>query len=39
MKTAIITGGAEGLGAEIALLLSEKGYRVGLLDIRADLVA
>jgi NAD(P)-dependent dehydrogenase (short-subunit alcohol dehydrogenase family) len=38
MKTAIITGGAEGLGADIATLLSDKGYRVGLLDIRADLV-
>jgi len=37
MKSAVVTGGADGLGAEIATLLASNGYRVGVLDIRGDL--
>jgi len=37
MKSAIVTGAADGLGADVAQLLSENGYRVGVLDIREDL--
>lgn len=33
MKTAIVTGAAGGLGADIAEVLSERGYRVGVLDL------
>ena len=33
MKSAIVTGGADGLGAEIAMSLSCNGYRVGIIDI------
>lgn len=39
MRTAVITGGAAGLGADIAQRLSEKGYRIGLFDLGADRVA
>ena len=37
MKSAIVTGAADGLGADVAQLLSENGYHVGVLDIREDL--
>ena len=37
MKQAIITGGGGDLGAAIATLASQQGYRVGVLDINADL--
>ncbi len=33
MKTALVTGGAKGLGAEIATLASEKGYKVVIFDV------
>jgi NAD(P)-dependent dehydrogenase (short-subunit alcohol dehydrogenase family) len=36
MRTAIITGAAEGLGADIARVLSAQGYRLGILDFQAD---
>jgi NAD(P)-dependent dehydrogenase (short-subunit alcohol dehydrogenase family) len=36
MKSAIVTGGADGLGAEIAKTLSDNGYRVGIIDIREE---
>jgi NAD(P)-dependent dehydrogenase (short-subunit alcohol dehydrogenase family) len=39
MKTAIITGGADGLGADIAEVLSQNGYRLGLIDIREEELA
>lgn len=39
MKTAIITGGAAGLGEEIAQRLALAGYRVGILDLNPDTVA
>jgi len=35
-KTAIVTGGAKGLGFEIATLLLERGARVALIDIDSD---
>lgn len=35
MRSAIVTGGGDGLGADIARALGEAGYRVGVLDIRA----
>jgi len=38
MKQAIITGGGGDLGAAIATLASQQGYRVGVLDINAGLV-
>src|SRR5437867_12584405 len=34
-KTAIVTGGARGIGAGIALCLAEEGVRVALLDVDA----
>lgn len=37
MKTAIVTGAGEGIGAEIAGHLRAAGYRVGVLDVRADM--
>lgn len=37
-KTAIVTGAANGIGAAIASKLSEKGYRVGIMDLDADAV-
>ena len=37
MKSAVVTGAADGLGAEIAEALAGAGYRVGVLDIRAEL--
>ena len=37
MKTAIVTGSADGLGADIARALSDKNYRVGVLDVREEL--
>lgn len=36
MKSAIVTGGGDGLGADIAYALGAAGYRVGVLDLRAD---
>jgi NAD(P)-dependent dehydrogenase (short-subunit alcohol dehydrogenase family) len=43
MKTAIVTGGAKGLGAAICLHAARAGYRLGVLDLRradsAQLVA
>ncbi len=39
MRTAVITGGAAGLGADVARRLSESGYRVGIFDLGADRVA
>ena len=36
MRTAIITGGAEGLGADIARVLAGEGYRLGILDTQSD---
>ena len=39
MKTAVITGGAAGLGADVARRLSEAGYRVALFDLGAERVA
>jgi NAD(P)-dependent dehydrogenase (short-subunit alcohol dehydrogenase family) len=39
LKTAIITGGAAGLGEEIAQRLAASGYRVGILDLDPEKVA
>lgn len=39
MKHAVITGGAAGLGADVARTLSEAGYRIGIFDLGADRVA
>ena len=39
MRTAVITGGAAGLGADIAHRLSSAGYRVGIFDLGAERVA
>lgn len=39
MKTAVITGGAAGLGADVARRLSEAGYRIGIFDLGAERVA
>lgn len=39
MKHAVITGGAAGLGADVARTLSEAGYRVGIFDVGAERVA
>ena len=36
-RTAIVTGGGAGLGAEICAALDSAGYRVGVLDVSADL--
>ncbi len=36
MKSLIVTGGASGLGRAIARSASEKGYRVGALDVDGD---
>ena len=38
MKTAIVTGGAAGLGADIAKVLTDNHYRVGIIDLGADRV-
>ena len=38
MKHAVITGGAAGLGADVARTLSEAGYRVGIFDLGAERV-
>tara|TARA_B110000503_G_scaffold118652_1_gene179764 strand:- start:373 stop:1113 length:741 start_codon:yes stop_codon:yes gene_type:complete len=37
MKSAIVTGGADGLGADMAAVLAANNYRVGILDVRGDL--
>ena len=39
MKHAVITGGAAGLGADVARTLSEAGYRVCIFDLGAERVA
>ncbi|MEC8111870.1 MAG: SDR family oxidoreductase [Pseudomonadota bacterium] len=39
MKHAVITGGAAGLGADVARALSETGYRIGIFDLGAERVA
>ena len=39
MKHAVITGGASGLGADVARTLSKAGYRVGIFDLGAERVA
>ena len=39
MKHAVITGGAGGLGADVARTLSEAGYRIGIFDLGAERVA
>ena len=39
MKHAVITGGAAGLGADVARTLSEAGYRIGIFDLGAKRVA
>ena len=39
MKHAVITGGAAGLGANVARALSEAGYRIGIFDLGAERVA
>jgi NAD(P)-dependent dehydrogenase (short-subunit alcohol dehydrogenase family) len=38
VKTAIVTGGAAGLGADIAKVLTDNHYRVGIIDLGADRV-
>lgn len=38
-RSAIITGSANGIGASIATLLADKGYRVGILDLDEAAVA
>lgn len=38
MKTAIVTGAANGIGAAIASKLAERGYRVGIVDLDPDAV-
>jgi len=39
VKHAVITGGAAGLGADVARILSEAGYRIGIFDLGAERVA
>ena len=39
MKHAVITGGAAGLGADVASTLSKAGYRIGIFDLGAERVA
>lgn len=39
MKSVLITGGASGIGLEIARLLHERGWRVYLMDRNADALA
>ena len=39
MKHAVITGGAAGLGADVARTLSKAGYRIGIFDVGAERVA
>ena len=39
MRTAVVTGGAAGLGADVAHRLSAAGYRVGIFDLGAERVA
>ncbi len=36
MKNLLVTGGANGIGAEIARRADQAGYRVGVLDLNAD---
>ncbi|HEX6023237.1 MAG TPA: SDR family NAD(P)-dependent oxidoreductase, partial [Solirubrobacter sp.] len=35
-RTALITGGASGIGAELARQLTARGIRVGLIDVDGD---
>src|SRR5688572_30737401 len=35
-KTAIVTGGAQGIGREVAILLAERGEDVAIWDIKAE---
>jgi len=39
VRTAVITGGAAGLGADVARRLSEAGYRIGIFDLGTERVA
>lgn len=39
MKSAIVTGGADGLGADMAAILAANNYRVGILDVRGEFAA
>jgi NAD(P)-dependent dehydrogenase (short-subunit alcohol dehydrogenase family) len=39
VKHAVITGGAAGLGADVARTLSEAGYRIGIFDLGPERVA
>ena len=34
-KVALVTGGAQGIGRSIALVLAERGWRVAVADVRA----
>jgi NAD(P)-dependent dehydrogenase (short-subunit alcohol dehydrogenase family) len=34
-KAALVTGGAQGIGADIARLLAQRGYRVAMADVKA----
>ena len=38
-RSAIVTGSAHGIGATIATMLAQKGYRVGILDLDGEAVA
>ena len=38
-KKAIVTGGAQGIGAELVAALIEADYEVGIIDINSDALA